>query len=209
MASFRTRLTTLGGKSTRRDHIIRSHRLASWQMSAPEEYETGAGLGYRSAREPYPGMRTPGQAGSVRASRPRPPAPRQPRWGSLPARRGIVVMLSATAIGAVMSLVAGSAPGAVLGVLLTVGSVAAAIGVNVRLGFLLIPVPAPAYVVAATVVGLFHDRGVDISRTALVVSATQWFADGFLWMAAATIAVIAITSARSLARRHEHAGYRR
>jgi len=118
-------------------------------------------------------------------------------------------MLSATAIGAVMSLVAGSAPGAVLGVLLTVGSVAAAIGVNVRLGFLLIPVPAPAYVVAATVVGLFHDRGVDISRTALVVSATQWFADGFLWMAAATIAVIAITSARSLARRHEHAGYRR
>ena len=112
-------------------------------------------------------------------------------------------MLSATAIGAVMSLVTGSAPGAVLGVLLMVGSVAAAIGVDVRRGYLLIPVPAPAYVVAATVIGLFHDRGANISRTALAVNATQWFAGGFLWMAAATIAVIAITSARWLARRRE------
>ena len=118
-------------------------------------------------------------------------------------------MICATAIGAVVSLVTGSAPGAVLGVLLTVGSVAAAIGVHFRRGYLLIPVPAPAYVVAATVVGLFHDRGVSISRTALAVSVTQWFADGFVWMAAATIAVIAITAARWLARRHDHSDYRR
>src|SRR5262249_52919654 len=153
MASFRTRLTTLGAKSTRRDHRIRSHRLASWQMSAPEEYETQAGLGYRSVREPYPSRRAPGHARYERASRQRPPAPRPPRWGSLPARRGIVVMLTATAIGAVVSLVAGSAPGAALGVLLMAGSVAAAVGVHFRCGYLLIPVPAPAYVVAATVIG--------------------------------------------------------
>jgi hypothetical protein len=112
-------------------------------------------------------------------------------------------MLTATAIGAVVSLVTGSAPGALLGVLLMVGSVAAALGVHFRRAYLLIPVPAPAYVVAAIVIGLFHDRGADISRTALAVNAAQWVAGGFLWMTAATIAVIAITSARWLARRHE------
>jgi len=112
-------------------------------------------------------------------------------------------VLSAAAIGAIGNLLVAGAPGAVLGVLLTVGSVAAAIGVHFRRGYLLIPVPAPAYVVAATAIGLFHDRGVDISRTALAVSATQWFAGGFLWMTAATLLVIAITAARWLARRHE------
>jgi hypothetical protein len=172
-------------------------------MSAPEEYETEAWPGYRGVREPYPGRRAPSPAGNVRASGPRMPASRPPRWGSLPARRGVVVILSATVIGAVMSLVAGSPPGAVLGVLLIAGSVAAAMGVDVRRGYLLIPVPPLAYVIAATVIGLFHDRGAAISHTALAVNATQWFAGGFLWMAAATIAIIAITSARWLARRHE------
>jgi hypothetical protein len=172
-------------------------------MSAPEEYETEARLGYRSVREPYPSRRATSRAGSVRASTPGRPAPRPPRWGSLPARRGVVVVLSAAAIGAVGSLVVGGGPGAVLGVLVTVGSVAAAFGVHFRRAHLLIPVPAPAYVVAATVTGLFHDRGANISRTALAVSATQWFAGGFLWMAAATILVISITTARRLSRRSE------
>jgi hypothetical protein len=112
-------------------------------------------------------------------------------------------VLSAAAIGAVASLAAGRGPGAVLGVMLAVGSVAAAFGVHFRRAYLLIPVPAPAYVVAATVTGLFHDRGVDISRTALAVSAAQWFAGGFPWMAAATILVISITVARWMRRRYE------
>jgi hypothetical protein len=112
-------------------------------------------------------------------------------------------VLSATAIGAVASLVTGRGPGAVLGVMLAIGSVAAAFSVHFRRAYLLIPVPAPAYVVAATATGLFHDRGIDISRTALAVSATQWFAGGFPWMAAATILVISVTAARWLARRRE------
>src|SRR5258708_491174 len=90
--------------------------------------------------------------------------------------------LAAKSPCAIANLVAGGAPGAVLGVLLTVGSVAAAVGVHFRRAYLLIPVPALAYVVAATATGLFHDRGVEISHTALAVSATQWFAGGFLWM---------------------------
>jgi hypothetical protein len=172
-------------------------------MSAPREYETDPGLGYGSVREPYPSGRSPRAAGSVRPASPRPPVRTPPRWGSLPARRGIAVVLSATVIGAVANLIAGGAPGAVLGVLLTVGAAAAAVGVHFRRAYLLIPVPALAYVVAATATGLFHYRGVEISHTALAVSATQWFAGGFLWMAAATIGVIAITSVRWLRRRHE------
>jgi hypothetical protein len=203
MASSRAQLTTLGPKGTRRDHIIRLHRLASWQMSAPEEYETEAGLGYRGVREPDADWRAPGPAGyrTARTGSSGPSAARPPRWGSLPARRGVVVVFSAAAVGAIGTLVLGIDPGVLLGVLVIVGSVAAAFGVHFRQGYLLIPVPALAYAVGASVAGMFHDRGVDISHTALAVSAAQWFAGGFLWMTAATISVIAITVLRWLAGR--------
>jgi hypothetical protein len=172
-------------------------------MSAPEEYETEAGLGYRGVREPDPDGRAPRPVGykKARAVSSGPSPARPPRWGSLPARRGIVVVLSAAAIGAIGTLVVGGDPGPLLGVLVIAGSAAAAVGVNYRKGYLLIPVPALAYAVGATVTGMFHDRGVDISHTALAVSATQWFAGGFLWMTAATISVIAITVIRWLAKR--------
>jgi hypothetical protein len=173
-------------------------------MSAPEEYETEAGLGYRGLREPDPDWRTPGPAryGTARTGRSGPSEPRPPRWGSLPAQRGIVVVLSATAIGVVATLVLGGDPGALLGVLVTVGSVAAAFGVHVRKGYLLIPVPAVAYAVGATATGMFHDRGVDVSHTALAISAARWFAAGFPWMTIATISVIALTVIRWLVRRY-------
>ncbi len=205
MASSRAWLTTLGPKGTRRDHIIRLHRLASWQMSAPEEYETEARLGYRGVRGPDPDGRAPGPVGyrQARTGNSGPSPARPPRWGSLPARRGIVLVLSVAAIGAIGTLVLGGDPGTLLGVLVIAGSVAAAFGVHFRQGYLLIPVPALAYAVGATVTGMFHDRGVDISHTALAVSAAQWFASGFLWMSAATISVIAITVLRWLAGRHE------
>ncbi len=193
-------------------------------MSAPEEYETEAGLGLGSSREPYPGGRgaspfgrtarhvadTTGRAGAggrsagpagtghARTGRPRAQAPLPPRWGSLPARRGVVIVLVATAIGAIVTLVMGGGPGAVLGVLLVAGSAGAAFAVDFGQGYLLIPAPALAYAIGATVTGMFHDRGLDISHTALLVSAAQWFAGGFLWMSAATVAVIAITVARWL-----------
>jgi hypothetical protein len=174
-------------------------------MSAPEEYETEAGLGYRGVREPDPDWRAPGPAGyrKARTGSSGRPAAKSARWGSLPARRGIVVVLSAAAIGAIGTLVVGGDPGALLGVLVIAGSVAAAFGVHFRQGYLLIPVPALAYAVGATVTGMFHDRGVDVSHTQLAVSAARWFAGGFLWMTAATISVIAITVLRWLAMRHE------
>ena len=204
MASFRALLTTHGPKATRRDHIFQPHRLASWQMSAPEEYETEAELGYRGWREPDADARAASRArySTARTGRPGSSASRPPRWGSLPARRGIVVVLSATAIGAIGTLILGGDPGALLGVLVIAGSVIAAFGVHFRQGYLLIPVPALSYAVGATVTGMFHDRGVDVSHTALAVSAAQWFASGFLWMMTATLSVIAVTATRWLAGRH-------
>jgi hypothetical protein len=173
-------------------------------MSAPEEYETDAGLGYGGLREPYQDGRAQGQVGygPARTGRPGPPRPASPRWGLLPARRGIVVVFSTTAVGAVGTLVLGGDPGALLGLLVIVGSVAAAFGVDFRRGYLLLPVPTLAYAVGATATGMFHDRGVDISHTALLISAARWFAGGFLWMTAATIGLIAITALRWLAWRH-------
>jgi hypothetical protein len=174
-------------------------------MTAPEEYETEAGVRRAGARMPYADGRAAGPVGHgiMREARRRPLTPGSPRWGSLPARRGIVVMVSAVSIGVIGTLVAGGAPGAVLGVLLIAGSLAAAFGVHFRQGYLLIPVPALAYAVGATVTGMFHDRGADISHTALAVSAAQWFAGGFLWMTVATLGVVAIAAVRWLARRGE------
>jgi len=172
-------------------------------MSAPEEYETEVGVGYRGVREPDADGRPPAPAGysKARTGSSAPLAARPPRWGSLPARRGIVVAVSAAAVGTIGTLVLGGDPGALLGILVIAGSAAAAFGVSYRQGYLLVPVPALAYAVGATVTGMFHDRGVDISHTALAVSAAQWFARGFVWMTTATLAVIAITAIRWLARR--------
>ncbi len=94
---------------------------------------------------------------------------------------------------------AGAAPGALLGVFLVAGSVAATCAVQLRRAYLIIPAPALAYLVAAFVAGLIHDRSVDTSHTALAVSATEWIAGGFLWTAGATISVIAVMVARWLA----------
>jgi len=174
-------------------------------MSAPEEFGTEARFAYRGMRDPDgdPRAPSPARSGNARPGRPGGSAPRPPRWGSLPARRGIVVVLCGAAIGVIGTLVLGGEPGALLGVLVVVGSVAAAVGVHFRRAYLIIPVPALTYAIGAIVAGLFHDRGVDTSRTALAVSAAQWLADGFLWMTAATLSVLVISAIRWLARRHE------
>jgi hypothetical protein len=121
------------------------------------------------------------------------------RWGSLPADRGFVILVSAVAIGALGTVFAGAAPGVLLGIFLVAGSVAAAFAVLLRRAYLIIPVPAVAYVVAACVTGLIHDRSVDTSHTALAVGAAEWIATGFLWMASSTILVIVIAMARWIA----------
>ena len=125
--------------------------------------------------------------GARQATRARPAQRREPRgtgatprrWGSLPGRFGVFTEIAAALLGA--SVVAGTA--------------AATLAVRPRSVYVIIPVPALAYVVAATIAGLIHDRATDTSHTALALSAVQWAAAGFLAMTGATIlaAVIAIT----------------
>jgi hypothetical protein len=115
-------------------------------------------------------------------------------------------VLCATALGAVGTVLAGSPPGLVLGICLAAGSAAAAFAVQPRAAYLIIPVPALAYVIAASTAGLIHDRAIDTSPTALAVSAAQWIASGFLSMTGATMLVAAVIIARRLARRHHPDG---
>jgi Ni,Fe-hydrogenase III small subunit len=119
-----------------------------------------------------------------------------PRWGELPWPRGVVLVGSGAAAGALITTLTGSEPGLVLGLLIVVGTIAAALAVQPRAAYRIIPAPAIAYTAAAVLAGLIHDRSADTSRTALAISAAQWIAGGFLAMIAATILAIVITSVR-------------
>jgi hypothetical protein len=105
-------------------------------------------------------------------------------------------VIGGAALGAAVTAVSGSEPGVVLGIFLVAGTLAAALAVQPRAAYRIIPVPALAYLAAAAVTGLIHDRATDTSLTTLVISAGQWIASGFLAMTATTLLAIAITAAR-------------
>jgi hypothetical protein len=132
------------------------------------------------------------------------PAPaRQPvtvsqLWGTRPGRLGVFVVLGATLLGLVITLLAGTEPGLILGVFLVVGTVAAATAVRPGAVYLLFPVPAPAYALAALIAGLVHDRGVDTDHTALAINAAQWIAGGFIAMTLATVLAVVVGGYRWL-----------
>lgn len=118
-------------------------------------------------------------------------------------------MIGAAALGALVTGVTGKEPGFLLGVFLVTGTVAASLTVMARAAYLIIPAPALAYVAAAVIAGLIHDRAADTSRTALALSATQWIASGFVAMTAATGTAIVIAVARWLWSRRRPRGRRR
>ena len=115
----------------------------------------------------------------------RPPAVTQ-LWGTRPGRLGVFAVIGATVLGLLITVLVGSEPGVILSVFLIVGTVAAALAVRPGAVYLIFPVPAPAYALAAIIAGLVHDRGVDTSNTALTLSAAQWIATGFIPMIIAT-----------------------
>jgi len=148
---------------------------------------------------PYPSASGRNPDKHARPGRRRAPRGRAPGWwGSRAGRFGVAIVIGCAAVGALVTMLTGSQPGLVLGVLLVAGTVCAALSVRPRAAYLIIPVPALSYVAAATIAGLVNDRGTDASLAGLAVSAAQWIADGFLAMAAATAAAIAITVGRSL-----------
>ena len=126
--------------------------------------------------------------------------PRRPgglgRWGALQGGLGVCIIVASAAIGATLTMVARSAPGFLLGLLVVVGTVAAALAVRPRTGWMIFPVPVLSYLVAALVSGVVFDRSVDSSNTALAVAAAQWIADGFFAMALATVLAVVIIVAR-------------
>ncbi|MGO8961485.1 MAG: DUF6542 domain-containing protein [Streptosporangiaceae bacterium] len=129
----------------------------------------------------------------------RPDRPRQ--WGSRPGRLGVFTIIAAALVGAAVTALSGRDPGLTLGVFVIVGTVIAATIVRLRSVYMIFPVPALAYVTAAVIAGLIHDRATDTSNTGLTLNGVQWIAAGFVAMTAATILAIAIAAGRWLWRR--------
>jgi hypothetical protein len=130
------------------------------------------------------------------------------RWGSLPGRTGILIVIGGAVIGGLVTAVTGSVPGLALGLFVIGGTAAAVLAVRPRSVYLIIPVPALSYMVAATAAGLVEIKGqaVGASVTTLAVGAAQWMASGFLAMATATLLAIATAAARWPSRRRDPGG---
>jgi hypothetical protein len=109
-----------------------------------------------------------------------------------------VLVAGAAGLGALLTIVTRSDPGRILGILVVVGTVAGSLAVSARRAYLIIPAPALAYLVAAALSGLIHDRAADTSRTLLAINAGRWFAGGFLAMTVATSLAVVIAVARWL-----------
>jgi len=108
----------------------------------------------------------------------------------------VFVVIGCAALGTLVTVAAGTEPGPVLGATVVAGTAVGALAVRPRSVYVIIPVPALAYVVAATVAGLIHDRAGDTSLTGLAVHAAQWIASGFVAMGIATLLAIAATALR-------------
>jgi len=121
------------------------------------------------------------------------------RWlGTMSTRNAMLVLVAATLLGIVFTLFAGSEPGFVLGLFITVGSVAAALGVRRGAVYLVFPLPVFAFLVAAVITGKVKDSSLTASTTGLGLGFFQWIADIFFPMVIATILVLIVGGARWL-----------
>lgn len=109
-----------------------------------------------------------------------------------------MLVAAVAGLGALLTILTGSDPGLLLGLLVVAGTVAASLAVTPRRAYLIIPAPALAYLAAAILVGLIHDRAGDSSHALLALNAARWSASGFLGMVAATVLAVVITVARWL-----------
>ena len=116
----------------------------------------------------------------------------------MPGGRGALIVIAAAVIGTAVTVATHHAPGYLLGGFVVAGTLAAALAVRPRAVYLLIPVPALAYMVGALTAGLIHQQSAGPGSSGLTVSAAQWIADGFVTMAAATALAAAITVIRWL-----------
>ena len=113
-------------------------------------------------------------------------------------RTAIFVLVAATLLGFIGTVLTGRQPGFLLGFCVIVGSIVAALGIRRDAIYLIFPLPALAIFIAAVLAGAIHDRGIDTSTTELGASFLQWTASVFFSMCAATILVVVIGGARWL-----------
>jgi uncharacterized protein DUF6542 len=118
--------------------------------------------------------------------------------GTLSGAAGIGIVAASAVLGAVITVVQRQDPGAALGVLLVVGTIAAGFAVRPRSVRLIIPAPVFCYVPTAVVAGAINDRSVDTSKIGLIIHGGKWISSGFTAMTVATIAAIVITGLRLL-----------
>ena len=110
----------------------------------------------------------------------------------------IYVLLAATLLGFIGTVLTHKQPGFLLGFCVIVGSIVATLGIRRDAIYLIFPLPALAIFIAAVLAGAIHDRGIDTSTTELGASFLQWTANVFFSMCAATILVVVIGGARWL-----------
>ncbi len=164
----------------------------------PRERGSPAGRnpGQAGAGRGYPG--TGGSDGGFGARRQGPLL----RWiGALPPLAAVCVVAGAAVLGAIGTLVTGGEPGRLLDLFIIVGCVVAALGIRRRASYVLIPLPALTFFLAAVLTGAVRDRSLDTSKAALAASFLQWIADVFFGMCAATILVLVIAGGRWLVAR--------
>ena len=119
----------------------------------------------------------------------------------MPGGRGALIVIAAAVIGTAATVETHRGPGYLLGGFVVAGTLAAALAVRPRAVYLLIPVPALAYIMGAVTAGMIHQQSASPGSSGLTVSAAQWIADGFVAMTAATVLAAAITVIRWLLNR--------
>ena len=121
------------------------------------------------------------------------------RWlGAMSMPRAVLVLAGATLIGIVLTVMAGTEPGNLLGGFIIAGLLVAVLGVRRGAVYLFFPVPALAFFVAAVAAGFVHDRKMVSSTAGLAAAFPQWVA-GIFWPAVvATVLVLLAGGSRWL-----------
>jgi hypothetical protein len=118
------------------------------------------------------------------------------RWaGSWRTRRAVVVLLGAVLLGVIGTVVIGHDPGFLIGLLIIVGSVVAAIGTR-RAVHRLIPLPALSYLVATFAAGYLHDKSNLNTSKEFYTSFLSWIGSAFFAVVWATVLIVVIAFGR-------------
>jgi hypothetical protein len=118
--------------------------------------------------------------------------------GSLPEKGAVLVLAGVVALGTILTVVMGQDPGFLLGLFLILGSVAATAAVRRGAAHKFIPLPALAYLVAATVTGMAHDPGSLDSTRQFLLDFLTWIGGAFVAVTASTTLVVLIALSRWL-----------